>query len=138
MKHHTLREIAKVLIGLFAADIICGTWLAAAGMLPITLFGVSWGAGSIIPGVLFDAAVIIILAHYAWRTKLPIKSPTERGLLVVVGLIFLMMLLAHLARLAFGLSFVIDAIAIPLWLSWFGVLVLAYLSYSSFHFALKK
>lgn len=138
MKHHILREIAKIGVGLVVADIICALWLSGAGLLPITILGIAWGPSVVVPGIVFDLVLILILAHYGWNMKLPIESPNERGLLKVVGGIFLIVALLHLVRIAFGWSFVLGDATIPLWLSWLGVLVSGYLSYSSFHFARKK
>lgn len=139
MTHHgALREIAKVGVGLVIADIMCGLWLASTGMLPITLLGISWGAGAIVPGIIFDLVLILILAHYGWNMKLPIQSPTERGLLKVVGGIFLVVALLHLVRIAFGWNLILGDVAVPIWLSWLGVIVPGYFSYASFHFAFHK
>jgi hypothetical protein len=136
--HNMLREIAKVGIGLFIADIFCGLWLYGAGLLPMTLLGVTWTSSYIGPGIVFDLAVILLLAHYAWNTRVPLRSPSEKGLLLIAGGIFLVIALAHLTRLAFGVSILLGDFAVPLWVSWVGVLITAYLSYASFHFALRR
>ncbi len=132
-----LREVAKVGVGLVIADIVCGIWLSSAGLLPITLLGMSWGASMIAPGIVFDLVLILILSHYAWNMKLPIESPTERGLLRLAGLIFLIVALLHLMRIAFGWNLIVGNVTVPLWLSWLGVAIAGYLSYSSFHFAFR-
>ncbi|MDE1925543.1 MAG: hypothetical protein KGH79_05255 [Patescibacteria group bacterium] len=133
--HHTLREIAKVGVGLLIADIICGLWLSSAGLFPLTLLGITWSASMLVPGIVFDLALILLLAHCGWGMKLPISSPSERWLLIFVGLIFLAVALLHLVRLMFGIEIILSGAVIPLWLSWFGVIIAGYLSYSSFHFA---
>jgi len=138
MTHHILREAAKVGVGLVIADIICGLWLSSAGLLPISILGISWDASAILPGIIFDLVLILILAHYGWNMKLPIESPTERGLLKFAGLVFLIVALLHLLRIAFGWNLILGEVAIPIWLSWLGVIVPGYLSYSSFHFAFHK
>lgn len=132
-----LREVAKVGVGMVIADIVCGIWLSSAGLLPITLLGMSWGASMIVPGIVFDLVLILILAHYAWNMKLPIESPTEQGLLRLAGFIFLIVALLHLMRIAFGWNLIVGNVAVPLWLSWLGVVIAGYLSYSSFHFAFR-
>jgi hypothetical protein len=129
--HHTLREMAKVGVGLVIADIVCGLWLSSAGFFPLVLLGVTWTSAMIVPGIIFDLVLILLLAHYGWNMKLPIESPSQRGLLTLVGVIFLIVALAHLIRIAFGE-------ALPISLSWFGVIVAGYLSYASFHFARVK
>lgn len=138
MTHKTLREIAKVGVGLLIADVVSVFWLSGAGFFPLTLLGITWSAGAVWPIAILDISLIILLAHYGWNMKLPIKSPTERGLLKLVGVIFLVIALAHLARVAFGWNLILAEAAVPVWLSWFGVVVPGYLSYSSFHFAFKK
>lgn len=137
MHHITLREIAKVGIGLFIADIACGIWLQSAGLLPITLLGITWAPSYLVPGIVFDLAIIILLAHYAWHTRMPVRSPSEKTLLLIVGLIFLAISLIHLWRIAFGVPLSFGDFLVPAWMSWAGVLLTAYLSYSSFHFALR-
>lgn len=136
--HHTLREIAKVGVGIVIADIVCGIWLSSSGLLPVVLFGISWNTSAIVPGVLLDLVLILLLAHYGWNMRLPIESPSERGLLKAVGTVFLIVALLHLLRVAFGWNLIVDEAVIPTWVSWFGVLIPGYLSYASFHFASRK
>lgn len=138
MNRHMLRELAKVGVGICIADIICAVSLSSAGLLPISLFGISWSAGVILPGIFIDIVLILILAHYGWSMKLPISSPSERNLLKLVGLVFFVVAALHLLRIAFGWNLILGAAVVPLWLSWVGVIVPGYLSYSSFHFALRK
>lgn len=138
MTHHSLREAAKVGVGLVIADFISVLWFSGAGFFPLTILGITWSAAAVWPIIIFDLALILLLAHYGWSMKLPIKSPTERGLLKLVGLIFLIVALLHLLRIAFGWDLILGNVAIPLWLSWLGVVIPGYLSYSSFHFALHK
>jgi len=135
MHNRTLRELAKVGTGLFLADLISVVWLGNAGFFPLTVLGVTWTAQAIIPIVLFDAATIIILAHIGWNIKIPVESPSEKHLLTTASAIFLVVALVHLMRIALGWSFILGDFVVPMWLSWFGVLVAAYLSYASFHFA---
>lgn len=136
--HHTLRDLAKIGVGLFLADLFSVLWLGSAGFFPLTVLGVTWTASAILPIALFDVAVIILLVHLGWRTKLPVRSPSERTLLMLAGLIFLVVAIVHLLRLAFSWHVALGDFSVPMWLSWFGVLIAGYLSYSSFHFALRK
>lgn len=135
--HHTLREIAKVAIGLFIADLFSVIWLGSYGFFPLTILGVTWPSDAILPIAIFDIGVALLLAHYAWHTRMPLRSPSERVLLMIAGTVFLIVALVHLTRLAFGAALILGDFAVPLWLSWFGVVITAYLSYSSFHFALR-
>lgn len=136
--HHTLREAAKVGVGLVVADLISALWFSGAGFFPLTILGITWSASAVWPIVVFDLALIALLVHYGWNMRLPIESPSERGLLKLVGLVFLVVALLHLLRIAFGWNLILGEITIPIWLSWLGVIIPGYLSYSSFHFALHK
>ena len=135
MHNRTLRELAKVGTGLFLADLISVIWLGNAGFFPLTILGVTWTSSAIIPIALFDLAVVILLAHIGWNIKIPVQSPSEKHLLTIAGLIFLLMALVHLTRIAFGWGFALGDFMVPTWLSWIGILITAYLSYASFHFA---
>lgn len=138
MRHHTLREIAKVAVGLVLADLISVLWLSGAGFFPLTLFGITFSASAIGPIVVLDVALLMILAHTAWSMKLPIESPSERTLLYGVSVVFLVVALLHLSRLAFGWGLALGSFDVPEWVSWVGVLIPLYLSYSSFHFAKRS
>lgn len=138
MHHHILREISKVGVGLLIADLASVIWFGAAGFFPLTILGVTWGTTAIVPIIVFDVALILLLAHYGWHTALPVRSPSERNLLRIAGLVFLIVSLLHLTRIAFGWELIIGTAVVPLWLSWVAVLLPAYLSYSSFHFAHRK
>lgn len=135
--HRTLREIAKIGVGLVAADLVAVLWFSTNGFFPLTVLGVTWGASAIVPIVVFDLALILLLVHYGWSMRLPINSPSERVLLLLAGAIFLIVMLAHLARIAFNVRVILGGAIVPMWLSWVGIAIAAYLSYSSFHFALR-
>lgn len=138
MNHHVVREIAKVAVGLFVADIIVAIWLGSSGFLPLSMFGISWTASSIVPGIVFDLVIILFLAHIAWNTHVPVRVPTEKGFLTLAGLIFLIVCALHLLRLVFSWNLALGTFEVPLWLSWVGAIVTAYLSYSSLRLALRK
>lgn len=135
MHSHLLRELAKVATGLFLADLVSVIWLGAAGFFPLTILGVTWTESAILPIAVFDIAMLLLLIHWGWRMKLPLNSPTERNLLGAAGVIFAIVALVHLMRLAFGWNLILGTFAVPLWLSWFGFFITAYLSYTSLHFA---
>lgn len=139
MNHHRiLREIAKIGTGLVLADLIGVFWLSSAGLFPLSLLGVTWASTMIPEIIVFDGALLILLAHFGWSMRLPVTSPSERTLLSITGVVFLVVALAHLLRLMFGLQVILGGFEIPMWLSWAGVLVAAYLSYASFHFARRS
>jgi hypothetical protein len=135
MKNRTLlREIAKIGVGLFLADFLSVLWLGSSGFFPLTILGVTWTASSILPIAALDLGLVIILAHIAWRTHLP-ATPSEKSLLTIASLIFLIVCLLHLARIAFGWDVLLGDFDAPMWLSWAGVIIAGYLSYSCYHFA---
>ncbi|MBU6323172.1 MAG: hypothetical protein KGI41_00965 [Patescibacteria group bacterium] len=137
MNHRTLREIAKFASGLVAADLISALWLGAAGFFPLTILGVTWTADAILPIIVLDGALLILLVHYGWSMKLPLESPSERNLLYIAGIVFAAVAIVHLMRLAFNVDVALGTFEVPMWLSWIGVIITGYLSYTSFHFALK-
>ena len=62
---------------------------------------------------------------------------SERAVSLTVGIIFLLIALAHLVRLVFGAPFVIQGVSIPFWGSRMAAVVTDFLSYEGFHFARK-
>lgn len=54
---------------------------------------------------------------------------------MVSGILFLLVALAHLLRLAFGLQVQIDEYSVPMFVSWFGFIVPAALSFWAFRTA---
>ena len=138
MHHHKkLQEVAKFVSGLVAADLISVIWLGAAGHFPFQIFSITFPESSILPIILFDAAVLIILIHFGWSVRLPLQSPKEKTLLYIVGLLLGAVSLMHLTRIAFGWDLTIGSFIAPEWLSWLGALITAYLSYAALHFAMK-
>ncbi|MDE2188337.1 MAG: hypothetical protein KGJ35_01255 [Patescibacteria group bacterium] len=135
--HHKLHEFAKFLSGLVLGDFICSWWLYAAKLLPVHFIGANITVGMIMPWMIFDAALFIVLVHYGWHIG---KTPTlsRSTFFVLVGIILGAVALAHLIRLFFGVDIVIAGWTVPLWLSWIGTAVAAYLSYMSFHLSISK
>ncbi|MBU0750472.1 hypothetical protein KKH15_03060 [Patescibacteria group bacterium] len=138
MKRHTLREVAKVGVGLITADLLSVLWFSGAGFFPLTVLGITWSESTIIPIIIVDLVLIALLAHFSWNMKFPVSSPKEKTLLLIVGAAFLIIALLHLVRIAFGWELVLSAVSVPVWVSWLGVAIPGYLSYSCFHFALKR
>lgn len=139
MKHQNLHDFAKFAAGLVLADFICGWWLSSSNLLPVNFLGVAVTSDMIMPWLIFDAAVFIILVHYGWHLG---KTPTlrTRAYFLTAGIVFGIVAVAHLLRLFTSADIVIIGWAVPLWLSWIGVAVAAYLSYMSFRLgvSLKK
>lgn len=137
MNKRSLQEIAKFAAGLVAADLIMLVWFATAGLLPIHFMGTTFGPDMVLPGAIFDLALLFILIHWGWHIgKIP--APREHTYLLVVGVIFAIVALAHLWRLFASADLVIVGWVVPLWLSWLGVAITAYMAYASFRFALRR
>lgn len=136
MKTRPLQEISKVLAGMTLADLISIVWLSSQHLLPAHFMGLDFGQQMVVPAVVFDLALFIIFVHYGWHVgKIP--RPRERAYLLIVGIVFAVVAVAHLLRLFSSGSLVLMGWAVPLWLSWIGVLVTAYLSYTSFILAAR-
>ena len=86
MSHRTLREVAKFCAGLVAADLLTLLWFWSNNIFPVQTWGVTWTSDIVLPGVVFDAALLIILIHYGWNLgKIP--RPKERTYLLFIGVI---------------------------------------------------
>lgn len=135
MNKRSLQEISKFLAGLVVADLITEVWLATSGMLPVHFLGASFGPETVVPAVIFDLALLMVLVHYGWHIgKIP--APREHTYLVVAGAVFTVVALAHVWRIFASGELVLLGWEVPLWLSWFGVILAAYMAYASFRFAL--
>ncbi|NCN52661.1 hypothetical protein GW943_02520 [Candidatus Parcubacteria bacterium] len=136
MRHKTLHEIAKFCAGLVAADFIILVWMANAGILPIEFLGRMFTVDILLPGLVFDAALFLILVHYGWNIgKIP--ALRERTYLFIAGIVFAIVAIAHLFRIFVGADLIIGGWDAPLWLSWLGTAVTTYLAYMSLRLALR-
>lgn len=134
MNRRSLQEVCKFAAGLVAADLITMVWLATQGLLPVHFLDFNFSPDMLVPAVIFDLALLLILIHYGWHVgKIP--APREHAYLLVVGIVFAIVAIAHLWRLFSAADLSLMGWEVPLWLSWFGVAVTAYLSYASFRFA---
>lgn len=137
MKHRTLQDIAKFLSGLVLGDFLSLWWFAAHTDLSVQFLGMTFNQAAILPGMVFDAALLIFLVYYGWHLgKLP--AIRERTYHFIAGVIFGIVALAHLVRLMSGTSFVLLGWAAPFWLSWVGTAVAAILSYMSFRLMVAR
>lgn len=62
----------------------------------------------------------------------------EKNFLVITGIIFLLIAILHVLRIAYQWEAVIGGTSIPLWVSWFALIASGVLSYFSFTFGAKK
>jgi hypothetical protein len=54
------------------------------------------------------------------------------------GVVFLLIALAHVLRVAFNVEWTVEGVAIPMWASAVAVLIAGFLAYEGFHFARKS
>lgn len=136
MTHKTMQDLAKFGSGLVAADLATTIWFAYSGLLPITSLGFTFTENMIWPAIIFDTALLGSLIHYGWNIgKIP--ALRERSYLLLSGVIFSIVALAHFWRVLFQADLVIMDWIAPHWLSWTVVIVTAYLSYMSFRLAVR-
>lgn len=136
MHHKRLHDIAKFGAGLVAGDFLGVLWISNAGILPVEFFGRTFTEGIILPALIFDAALFLILVHYGWHIgKIP--AIRERSYLMLAGIIFGIVAAAHLLRIFTGVEVTIATWSMPLWLSWLGTAITAYLSYMSLRLGMR-
>ncbi|HEV7121743.1 MAG TPA: hypothetical protein VGN56_02880 [Candidatus Paceibacterota bacterium] len=137
MKHKMLHDAAKFLSGLVLGDFITLWWLSGTHALPVMFLGMTFTQASIAPGLIFDAALFLMLIYYGWHLgKMP--AMRERTYHLIAGVIFGIVAIAHLLRVVSGSDFVILGWSVPLWLSWIGTAAAAFLSYMSLHLFLSR
>lgn len=130
---NTLRELAKFASGLVAADFLAGLWWYFNTSLPRDILGMHFSDTTIMFWMVFDAIVFLFLIHYGWRIHEGKQhSSPEKMFHRIVGVIFGIVALLHLARLFFGFDFTIGGWNFPYWLNGLGAIVAGILSYLSF------
>jgi hypothetical protein len=136
MKKSNLHEIAKLVAGLVLGDFLALWWLQMHHGFPITFLGMHFTGEMVAPGLVFDAALFILLVHYGWHIG---KTPflREKTYLIAAGALFAVVAAAHFVRIFTGSDLIIMGWDAPVWLSWIGTAATAYLSYMSFHLSLK-
>ena len=136
MRTSSLREIAKFAAGLAAADFLFVLWFSQTSLRSVQFFGMTLTPDMVWPALIFDIAVFLLFVHHGWNVgKIP--QPRERSYMLFAGIIFGVVAVAHLWRLFSSAPVDIAGWDVPLWLSWVGVGLAAYLSYTSFHLAAR-
>jgi len=59
----------------------------------------------------------------------------HRTFSMITGVLFALITLLHVCRLAFSWQVTVDSAVIPMWVSWIAIPVGAFLAYQSFKFA---
>ena len=57
---------------------------------------------------------------------------------VIAGIFFLLIAICHILRIAFGVTFVVQGISVPMWASGIAFVVMGYLAYEAFRLAKKS
>ncbi len=132
-----LREIAKFASGLVTGDLLMGLWFIGSGLLPQTIFGIWVTQQTAWLWIGLDAFALLVLIHYAWNPKLLELHASSKSLFLIVGIITGAVAVIHFLRLVFGWAVNIGGWFLPMWASWIGIFLAAFISYASFHFAAK-
>jgi len=130
-----LKEFCKLLTGLVIGDLIGLIWFYNSSLLPINFLGAPFTKPMAIIAMLFDAVLIMVLAHYAWKAEIHAPDLHQKTFFYFVGTVFGIVSILHLLRLIFGIDVTLGSWMLPIWMSWLGTVVTGYLSYASFHFA---
>jgi hypothetical protein len=136
MKRQWLHDTAKFAAGLVVADFITLWWLSTQNALPASFLGLQLSPSMIFPSMAIDFFLFLILVHYGWNIgKMP--QLKERMYLTVAGVIFTIVAVVHIVHILYQGDVIIFGWYVPVFLSWLGVAVSAYLAYASFHFATR-
>lgn len=63
---------------------------------------------------------------------------SQKTFSLVVGVIFSLIALGHILRVAFRLEWIVEGRAVPLWVSWVALFVAGYLAYQGFRLGKKS
>lgn len=136
MRNRSLQEIAKFAAGLVAADFLWLLWFSQQHLRSAQFLGMTITPDTVLPSMIFDIAVFLVLVHYSWNIgKIP--AVREHTYIVVVGVLFAVIAIAHLYRIFTGTDIEIEGLSVPIWLSYIGVSLTAYLAYMSFHLSTR-
>ena len=62
----------------------------------------------------------------------------QKAFSLSAGIIFLLIALLHLLRVAFGWDAILEGWTVPMWVSWVAILIAAYLAYQGFRLGKKS
>jgi hypothetical protein len=63
---------------------------------------------------------------------------TPRIFSLIAAAVFLLIALGHALRLLFGCHVTVENVVVPIWISWIGLAIAAYLAYQGFRLARTK
>ena len=133
LKRQWLHDAAKFGAGLVAADFLVDVWLSQQYILPQSFLGLPISSSIIAPSLIINFFLFLFLVHYGWNIgKIP--RVRERTYLLIAGIVFSVIALAHLVRVLYQTQVIILGWEVPIFLSWLGIAVALYLAFSSFYF----
>ena len=137
MKRQWLHDAAKFGAGLVTADFFMFAWLSQQYVLPQSFMGIPLTQSVIAPSMVIDFFLFLFLVHYGWNLgKMP--RLRERTYLLITGIVFSVIALAHLVRVLYQTDIIIYGWEVPIFLSWFGIAIATYLAFSSFYFMTRS
>ena len=57
---------------------------------------------------------------------------------LIAGVVFALIAIGHLLRIAFGVAFVVYGVSVPMWASGLAIVIMGYLAYEGFRLARKS
>ena len=63
---------------------------------------------------------------------------SQKAFSLIAGVVFGLIALGHVLRIVFGISFVVQDFAVPMWASGIAVVITGYLAYEGFRLARKS
>ncbi len=133
LKRQWFHDAAKFGAGLVVADFLTLIWLSQQYILPQSFMGMPISQSIIAPSMIVDFFLFLFLVHYGWNIG-KIARVRERTYLLLTGIVFSAIALAHLVRVLYQTDIVILGWEVPIFLSWIGIAVALYLAFSSFYF----
>jgi hypothetical protein len=129
------KDVAKFVAGIVAADLIGAIWFLGAGYTSFVVLGLNITPSVAAFGIAFDSLLLLALIHYAWHPDIIEPNISKKMFFIFVGSVTCIVAALHIGRLVFGLDLILGDWHSPMWLSWIGALITAYISYTSFHLA---
>ena len=137
MKRQWLHDAAKFGAGLVTADFLVFVWLSQQYVMPQTFLGIPITQDVIAPTLVIDFFLFLFLVHYGWNIgKIP--RVRERTYLLITGIVFSVIALAHLVRVLYQTDIIVYGWEVPIFLSWIGIAIATYLAFSSFYFMTRS
>lgn len=63
---------------------------------------------------------------------------SQKTFSLTAGIIFSLIALAHIFRVAFGVEWIVESRTVPMWISWVAMFLAGYLAYEAFRLGKKS